>query len=156
MTYTVNVREVGPIKAMTIRTITGMKTVSEDMGRTYGELWTYLTEKGAQCAGECFAIYHDEECDPDRMDVECGFSVVDLVPGNDRVTGRVVEGGLMAYTLHQGPYLQLEAAYTAVMRWIAENGYVPLPKMRDVYLNDPQEVPQEELRTEILWPVKKK
>ena len=156
MSYEVSVREVGPVKAMTLRMVTHMKTISDDMGKAYEALWQYMEKSGAQCAGECFALYHDEDFNPEHIDVECGFSVVDLMPGTDKIKGRTVEGGLMAYALHKGPYDQLEGVYPAIMKWVEANGYALLPKMRELYLNNPCEVPPEELMTEVLWPVKKK
>lgn len=159
LAYDVGVREVSSTKVMSIRSITSMKTIGEDMGKIFGELYDYVSKNGGQFSGECFDIYHDEEFNPERIDVECCFSVLETIPENDRVKGRTVEGGLMAYTLHKGPYDQLEGAYTAIMKWIEENGYVPLPKMRDLYLNGPdcEEVKgPEDYKTEILWPVKKK
>lgn len=159
MAYDVGVREVSTVKVMSIRSITSMKTISEDIGKIFGELYDYISKNGGQFADECFDIYHDEEFNPERIDVECCFSVFETIPESDRVKGRTVEGGLMAYTLHKGAYEQLEGAYAAIMKWIEENGYVPLPKMRDLYLNGPEceEVKgPEDYRTEVLWPVKKK
>ena len=50
----------------------------------------------------------------------------------------------------------MEGAFEAIMKWLDVNGYLPLPGMRDIYLNSPHEVPPEELLTEVLWPVRKK
>ena len=154
MPYEVSLREVPAIKAMTKRFVTTMGTVSSDMGKNLAGIWEYIQENGGAPTGECFALYHDENFDGDRMDVETGVAVEELLPGGDGVTGRVVEGGLHASAIHKGPYSGLTAAYAAVGKWVAENGRTPLSPTRDIYLNDPGMVAEEELLTEILWPVR--
>ena len=157
MSYEIKVREVAPVTAMTIRTVSSMKSIGPDMGACYGELWEYMEKKGAKCTGECFALYHGTEFDPVHIDMECGFSVAELLPDGGRAKGRVVEGGLMVCAVHKGPYDTLPAAYEALMKWGEENGeYVLLNGWRDNYLNDPMSVPPEEVLTEVLCTVKKK
>jgi effector-binding domain-containing protein len=154
MSYEVTLREVPTVRAMTKRFVTSMATVGEDMTNGYNELWSYIQKKGGVPTGDCFALYHDENFDAERMDVEIGFSVAEFIPNGEGVVGREVEGGLCAATTHKGPYDGLEPAYAAMGKWVEENGYVPLTPMRDLYLNDSSTVPPEEILTEILWPVK--
>ena len=157
MAYEVKVREVASVKAMTIRTVSNMKTIGPDMGKCYQELWEYMEKEGAKCTGECFALYHGTEFDPEHIDMECGFSVAGLIPDSGRIRGRLVEGGLMASAVHKGPYEGLPGAYEAIMKWEVENGeYVLLNEWRDNYLNDPMSVAPEEILTEVLCTVKKK
>ena len=158
MAYDISVREVDTIKAMTVRFVSSCETIGNDMSAFFGELYGYLESNGALFTGECFAIYHDEEFNPEHIDVECGFSVVDLLPDEDPVTGREIEGGLMACALHKGPYDKLEEAYGAIMVWAKENGYQIQPGVRDLYINDPKSEgvnSPEDYLTEVLWPVKK-
>lgn len=158
MSYEVRVRELPPMKAMTIRYVTNMQNISSDMGKAYRELWDYMEGKGAQAAGDCFALYHAESAedfDPDNIDVECGFSVAELIPDGGRVKGRVAEGGLFASVTHRGSYDTLSAAYCAITKWAPENGYELLAGWRDYYLNDPSALPPEEWLTEVVCPVKK-
>jgi effector-binding domain-containing protein len=93
MSYEARLREVPTIKAMTRRFITSMKTIGEDMAKGYGELWEHIQKNGGAPTGDCFALYHDENFDVDRMDVEIGFSVAELVPDGEGIVGREVEGG---------------------------------------------------------------
>jgi effector-binding domain-containing protein len=140
---------------MTKRFVTGMKTISPDMSKEYNELWSHIQKNGGVPTGDCFALYHDENFDADKMDIEVGFSVAELVPNGEGIEGREVEGGLFASTIHKGSYYGLESAYATLGKWVAENGYVPLTPARDLYLNDPSTVQPEELLTEVLWPVRK-
>ncbi len=157
MSYEIKVREVATVTAMTIRTASNMKNIGPDTGSCYEELWEYMEKNGAKFTGECFALYHGTEFDPDHIDVECGFSVAELLPDVGRIRGRVVEGGLMVSAVHKGPYDTLPAVYDALMKWGEENGgYVLLNGWRDSYLNDPQSVPPGEILTEVLCTVRKK
>jgi len=158
MTYDINVREVDTIKAMTVRFVSSGETICGDMSAFFGELYGYLESNGAMFTGECFAIYHDEEFSPEHIDIECGFSVADLLPDEDPVMGRKIEGGLMACTLHPGSYEKLEEAYDAIKAWAEENGYLIQSKVRELYIDGPKsegvDSPEDYL-TEVLWPIRK-
>jgi effector-binding domain-containing protein len=93
MSYDVTLREVPAINAMTKLFVTGMGTISQDMGSVFGEVWAHIQQNGGIPTGGCFALYHDEEFDADRMDVEIGFSVEALVPDGSGVIAREVGGG---------------------------------------------------------------
>ena len=153
--YEVSLKQIPPMNVVSIRANTSMESMAEDMGERYGELWAYLQEVGGSCTGVS-AVYHDQEFDPENIDVECCFSVEEALPERGRIVSRLLEGGPMASTTHKGPYDELGAAYEAVAKWIEENGYAYAGPMRDIYLNDPEEVSPEELLTETLFPVSKK
>ena len=156
MAYEVKVRDVPAQKVMSVRFVTSLSGMSGDMGAAFQEIWDCIEKSGIKFAGEFFAVYHDENFNPDKIDVECCISVPEFLPESGRVKAREVEGGLMAATTHKGSYDTLEGAYTAILEWIGKNPYTPLFRMRDVYLNSPDEVPPEELLTEVLWPVARK
>ena len=52
-----------------------------------------------------------------------------------------------------GPYSEIGKAYVALQKWMTDNGRAPAGPVREVYLNDPDAVPAEQLQTEIDWPV---
>ena len=51
------------------------------------------------------------------------------------------------------PYGEVGNAYTALQKWMTDNGRRPAGMVREIYLNDPGTVPAEELLTEIDWPI---
>ena len=59
----------------------------------------------------------------------------------------------MAKTVHRGPYEACEPTYAKLFAWIGENGKRIAGPLREVYLNDPKEVPPEEILTEIYAPI---
>ena len=61
--------------------------------------------------------------------------------------------GLVAETVHIGPYTQLPLAYNALFAAIHERGLRPQAPVREAYLVGPAEAPQEELMTRLVIPV---
>lgn len=64
-----------------------------------------------------------------------------------------VPAQLVASTVHRGPYDELASAYHTLTGRIAEHGHQAAGPPRELYLNDPGEVPPEELLTEVQWPI---
>ena len=158
MNYEVSVKDIPFVKAMSIRFVTNKQNIATDIPAAFQELWEHLKrhKDKVQGTGECFALYHGAFFDPERIDVECAFSIDNLIPEENRVKGRVIEGGQMASTVHKGPYTELEPAYHALLKWMEEHNYAALPLMRELYLNDPYNVLPEEILTEVLWSIQKK
>ncbi len=76
-------------------------------------------------------------------------------PGLDRARREVVTDGLSAQFLYFGPYSG-EAPYIAEMhRFVTENGYRLRGRHREIYMSNPQRVPQEKLKTIIRHPIEK-
>jgi effector-binding domain-containing protein len=46
------------------------------------------------------------------------------------------------YTIHKGPYGEVEPSYTALFQCTNEKGYIPLGCPIEIYLNDPAKVPE--------------
>ena len=58
-----------------------------------------------------------------------------------------------AFTTHVGSYEEVGVAQHAVAAWVHEHGHRPLGPPREIYLDDPREVPMEERRTELVIPI---
>jgi DNA-binding transcriptional MerR regulator len=86
-------------------------------------------------------------------------------PGFDQTVP--VEGGLtmtvtelpaverMACLIHKGSYGTLCETYQAFWRWIEANGYRIVDPCREVYLNNPDDFPEDEWLTEIQYQLEK-
>jgi effector-binding domain-containing protein len=55
--------------------------------------------------------------------------------------------------VHKGPYEECINAYEELFSWVAEKGEKIVGPIREVYFNDPWEVPPEEILTEIYAPL---
>ena len=137
---------------LAVRTRTPVAELPSIMGQVYGSIMQYLGDVGAFPAGAPFAAYYN--VDMDDLDVEIGFPVAQPLPGRGDVQPGKIAGGRAAVCLHVGPYDQVEPAYAALTAFISEQGYQPSGVAYEFYLNDPGEVPPEELQTQVVFPLK--
>jgi effector-binding domain-containing protein len=59
----------------------------------------------------------------------------------------------MAAVVHRGPYEDMAEAYAAIASWIHVRGHAILGPSREIYLNSPADAGQDDLQTEIQWPI---
>jgi len=123
-----------------------------DFGRYYGELYEKVNKEHIAISGQSLAIYYDAEFHPEDTDVELALIVTDA-----RQATRTLPGGLMATTVHRGPYSSLDDAYGMLTQWIAENGYEMTGAPYEIYrITGFDKVPPSEWETDIYFPVQKK
>ena len=75
------------------------------------------------------------------------------VEDSDEIDCYELPDGKVAKIIHKGPYQDCGPAYERLYAWLGENGKRIVGPTREIYLNDPNEVPQEELLTEIYAPI---
>jgi effector-binding domain-containing protein len=152
MTYNCELVEQSPQPTLSIRTTTTIKELPQELGKAYGAIGQYLGQLGEQPAGAPYAAYFN--WDTKDFDVEIGFPVSGTFPEKDDIKSSEIPGGKLARCLYTGPYKKIEPAYNALTAWVKENGYEATGVAYEFYLNDPGETPQEELMTQIVFPLK--
>ncbi|MDR1039878.1 MAG: GyrI-like domain-containing protein [Deltaproteobacteria bacterium] len=150
--YNLEIKELPTLKAMTRRFVTSGGRVTGDVADNFGIVMRHIVASGG-AAEVFFLISHDEAFDPERMDLEANISVPELLPDSSEVRGREMPGGSFAGVIHKGPYESLGGAYEEAALLMGEKGLKSLPPMREIYLNDPDDTPPEELLTEVLFPI---
>lgn len=124
------------------------------IGQSYGKIIQYLGQLGEQPSGEPYVAYFNIQPDDPEFDVEMGFPVGKPLPAQgDIIAGVIPEMTAVTY-LHVGPYQTLEAAYKLVMDWMAENGHEGSGVFYEFYLNDPNQVAPDEVKTAVVIPLK--
>lgn len=132
--YEVKSREIDAQRVATIRKRVPMTAVGQAMGEGFGEVARAVETIGAEIDGLPFAIHHSVS--PEEVDVEIGFPVIgDVEVG--RVHTGTLDGGLVACTVHMGPYEEVGSAYEAVSGWVQLHGKRVIGSPREVYLNEP-------------------
>jgi effector-binding domain-containing protein len=152
MSYKCEVKEQSAQPALSIRTRTAVQDLAQVLGEAYSAMAQYLGELGEQPAGPPFTAYYN--MDMQDLDVEIGFPVYKRLPGKDDIKASEIPGGEAATCLHTGPYSEIGPAYNALSEWIKDNGYEVTGVAYEVYLDDPAQTPPQELRTQILFPLK--
>ena len=111
---------------------------------------------GTEPAGPLTVVYHaDQVLDEDTAaPIEICFPVAARFEGNGEVYATELAGGPAAVTVHRGPYAEIGPAYHTVSGWIADHGHELAGGPREVYRNDPREVAEADLLTEVQWPIR--
>ena len=125
------------------------------------KVFAYIQKKKAAIAGPPLFLCHEISAAAVREANEKGTAVVEVawpvdgpVKGTKEITAYVLPGGRMAHVVHKGPYETCEPTYLALFAWIEEKGLTICGPIREVYPNDPREVPPEEIITDIYVPVR--
>jgi len=148
----VGLKELADQFILGVRYNTTYEKLGESIGSAFADIFTCLGEKGEFPSGPPFGIYYGEEWDESDIDMELCVPVVRPMGGRDRVNGRELPGGLMASTLHMGPYHELAEAYQALDLWIKARGHEYAGPPREIYLVGPDQVEEEaDLRTEVMF-----
>ena len=138
-----------------VRLTTDLDEIGQRIGPAFGQVMTAIGTRGATPGGMPMTIFHDVLDDDTPGEVEVAIPVAgEPVDPVADVAFAVLPGGEVAATIHHGPYHQVGPAYHALTDWIAEHGHQVAGPPRESYLNDPQEVAEEDLLTRVEWPVR--
>lgn len=129
-----------------------------DMIRT---VYEYVLSQSTAISPGCpiFVMHETSEEEAVKADLECAADIEIAVPVTEPLapSGGIVcyelPGGRMARVVHTGPYQECGPTYERLFAWLAENGLEIAGPIREVYLNDPREVPEAEILTEIFVPL---
>jgi len=156
MNYKIELKEQGVQPVLSIRKTTAMRNLSQEIGKAYGSIIQYLNEIGEQPAEAPFTAYYnlDKEHLIEYVDVEMGFPVSRQLVGRDEIKASGIPAGKYAECMYKGSYAEMVPVYDAMSQWISENGLAALGTSYEIYYNSPGEVPESELLTKIMLPVK--
>ena len=135
----------------------GVDEVGTMMSADFEKLAEVAHDTPDNIAGEPFSIYHKWEPVTKKVSYTAGFPLKS-VP--DEVPAGMQKGTIPAtqtYTLrHVGPYLHLGNAWTTMMMMQRAKEFKPVKGFHpfETYVNNPQEVPESELITDIHFAVK--
>ena len=135
-----------------IKTKTSVQDMPTILGAGYGEIMGYIQEIGAQPTGEAFVIYYN--MDMSNLDIELGFTVAEKHSDKGRIKASNIPSGKYAVALHVGPYNTMTKTYDELNAYILKEGHEAKTWVYEVYLNNPQENPEEEAKTMIYFPLK--
>lgn len=152
MNYKFELTEQPAQPVLSIRTRTAVGNLPQELGKAYGAIIAYLNEIGEKPLEAAFAAYYN--MDMEDLDVEMGFPVPKPLVGKGEIKSSEIPAGKQVSCFYKGPYNQMVPAYNAMTQWINENGYSPTGVSYEFYYNSPLEVPESELLTKIVFPLK--
>jgi len=151
MDYQFEVSEPQARPALAIRTRSAASNLPKELGKAFGTIYQYLLEIGETAAGAAYTAYYN--MDMQDLDVEIGFVVAKPLPGRDEIRASEIPGGKQVSYMYKGPYNKMEPVYQAMTEWMAANQYIPTGVAYEFYYNSPDQVPETELLTKIVFPV---
>jgi DNA-binding transcriptional MerR regulator/GNAT superfamily N-acetyltransferase len=156
MPYEVTVRELPAQPVAATRTTTDLRGIATAISEGVHTILGELGRRGIEPDGPLQVVYHATEVlDEDTAaPVEICLPVAAPFPGSGAVYGTELAGGPAAVTVHRGPYAEIGPAYHTVSGWISDHGHELAGGPREVYLNDPREVAEADLLTEVRWPIR--
>ncbi|RXE57220.1 hypothetical protein ABH15_03675 [Methanoculleus taiwanensis] len=132
----------------------------EEIGSVLMELYRFVSEKGLLITGPpafiCHEQTHEEVREADSAgtaDIEVVFPVEGDAAGESGIGVYELAGGTMARIIHMGAYRDCGEAYEELFAWIAANHKTIAGPLREVYVNNPAETPEDDLVTWIYAPI---
>ncbi len=143
-------KEAQPV--LSIRVRTSLQELPDLIGANYMKILDYLSELGEKPADAPFTAYYN--LDMEDLDVEMGFPVEKVLPEKGEIKAGEIPAAKMLATMYKGPYAGMEEPYDKMAKWIDENGYEATGVAYEYYYNSPMDVPEKELLTRIVFPLK--
>jgi len=121
------------------------------------KLTTWVEFNKVEATGPPFAIYYTipGSVDNDQMVYDMGIPIANDSEVEDDGEINIVE--LLEHRvlsiIHNGSYSTLKKSYKKMVDYSIKNNYDIIGSPKEIYFNSPHEVPEEELKTEIQFPV---
>lgn len=149
------IRQIDSHQIIYVRAVGAYKNV----GSAWGSVCEFAGRKGLLGPQSLmFGLSYDDPDHTEESKLRYDACIVidnDIKPEGE-VGVKTTYGGKYAVFRHEGSYENLSRSYNDIFRnWLPESGFevADAPPM-EIYLNDPEKVKPEELRTEICIPVK--
>jgi effector-binding domain-containing protein len=136
------------------KTAVSMENIAEVTTEGYTKIMGYLAEQGKQIADAPYLAYMNGNEDFSQFDIELGIPVAEPVSAQGEFyMSQSCEGKAITAT-YKGPYKDLEAAYVALMDYAKKNSLELTGVYYDYYLSNPADTPENELLTQVVFPIK--
>lgn len=114
-----------------------------------------LFQPGVEFIGLC---YDDPDITPaDKIRYDACITAEGDIEAEGEIGVQTIDGGLYAMTTHHGSYNNLNQTYAKLCgQWAPQNGYeIRSAPSLEIYLNSPEDTPEDELLTDVHIPIEK-
>jgi DNA-binding transcriptional MerR regulator len=130
--YEVVIREVPAALVASIRQTVPSEA---DASTLFDELEVYVAQHQARAVSSPLAIYHDDDYQEERLDIEVAVPLIQRLPNTERITVRELPSvPTMACVVYTGSYEHSDEALHTLLTWSEANDYKIVGAMREVYL----------------------
>ena len=153
--FTIVTVESQPILYVHRSSATDPQSIGACMGEAFGTLMGFLGEHGIEVAGAPMSIYHGFSDSKATFDVALPVTAADArrAAGHADIKGGATQAGRALKAVHVGPYDTLADTYNRIMPHMEKEGLKSAGPCWEIYVNDPDTTPAEELVTEIYFPI---
>jgi effector-binding domain-containing protein len=122
------------------------------------EIGQWVMDKGLEMTGMVYGTYYNspDEVTEDELQYEIGFSFGGEAQEEGKVKIKEIPEHLVLTAIHKGPYTEVGPVIHDLAEYAITQGYEIVGPITEVYLNDPSLVGENELLTEVQFPVMKK
>lgn len=149
MSFVIEMVETQEQPTLVLKTVTPVGELPKILGKAFMDIVTYIMELGEQPVGPAFVGYFN--MDMERLELEIGFPVSKALPSKGDILAGSIPAGKQVSCMYKGPYMEMPPVYEEINRWIKDNGYKPIGTVYEHYYNSPEEVPESELLTKIVF-----
>jgi effector-binding domain-containing protein len=152
MSYAIEMVETAAQPVIYQKHVTSVDQLPLVIGKAYESVFGYLYERGEQPADMPFIAYYN--MDMAALEVEIGVPVSRVFEETPDIHSGEIPAGKKVISMYQGPYSGMTAIYDAMNQWMAERSIEPTGVVYEFYYNSPEEVPESELLTKVVFLVK--
>jgi hypothetical protein len=136
------------------RTTLDTRAINASIADAFAQLTETAERAGVHIAGPPRVHYRYRE--GDQIGFDLGFPIQpndeDIARQAGLKTGETLSGEALMH-IHRGAYARLGEAYRRMEQNLGAKGLKGRGDLWEVYLNDPDKCPPQEVLTQILWPV---
>jgi effector-binding domain-containing protein len=129
-----------------------MKDLPAVIPQLIGKVAPYFTELGKAQTEPPFVAYYNE--DADNLDVQVGWITTERLAGKGEIVSGTIGGGKAVSVMYTGAYRNLSEAHEAAHKFIAAKGYQHAHQAYEIYIDDPTNVPESQLKTQVVVMIK--
>ncbi|TXT54809.1 MAG: Transcriptional regulator, MerR family [Candidatus Thorarchaeota archaeon] len=150
-----SIKEVPDIRVISLRQIAPIQQIGPMIGKIMQEIYRPENQRNmVSITGPIMFLHHGEEFTPENADFEVAVPITGRVTLEAKdLQVRTIPKSKVASTTYRGPYPEIGQGYVRVHEFVIENNYEISGPLTELYLNSPQEVPPEQLLTEIQLPI---
>ncbi|HHY00843.1 MAG TPA: AraC family transcriptional regulator [Methanothermobacter sp.] len=127
----------------------------EKIPETLDEVVGWLKIKDVEIQMPIYCLYYNSPMDvsEDQLEWEMGAAFIGDLKGEGRIKIKTVPDHTVVSTIFKGPFSEANSVYGSLSEFAASNGYKIVGPVLESYLNNPNEVPESKLLTEVQFPV---
>jgi effector-binding domain-containing protein len=152
MPYEVVVKEEPELLVASVTRYASLATIGKEIEEGFGALMGAVGPIGYG-RGMPGVVYHDVVDEWTDGTIELFMPVAAPFDAPEGIEVKTQPATTVASTIHRGPYAECAPAYHTLTGWIQEHGHEIAGPPRELYLNDPREVGEDEALTEIQFPI---